>query len=91
MATKYISSITLPNGDVANLVDKSSGYTTNTGTVTDVKVGTTSSNASSVVSSGVATLLVNTAYNASTNKIATMSDVGGVTSITATYNFDTDT
>ena len=36
MATKYISSITLPNGDIANLVDKSSGYTTNTGTVTSV-------------------------------------------------------
>ena len=28
MATKYISSITLPNGDVANLVDKSSGFLT---------------------------------------------------------------
>ena len=36
MATKYISSITLPNGDEARLVDKYSGYTTNTGTVTSV-------------------------------------------------------
>ena len=80
METKYISSITLPNGDVAQIMDKTSGYTTNTGTITDVKVGTTSSNASSVVSSGVATLLVNTAYNASSNKIATMSDVAAATS-----------
>ena len=36
MATKYISSITLPNGDVAQIMDKTSGYTSNTGTVTSV-------------------------------------------------------
>lgn len=40
------------------------------GTVTDVQV-----NGTSVLSSGVANLVTNTAYNASTNKIATMSDV----------------
>lgn len=77
------------NNITYDIKDTTSGYTTNIGTITDVKVGTTSSNASSVVSGSVATLLVNTAYNASTNKIATMSDiaaVGGVTNITAIYN-----
>lgn len=83
MATKYISSITLPNGDVANLVDKSSGYTTNTGTVTGVQVDGTS-----VVSSNVANIKTSTAhpYNASSNVLATMGDIaaaggGTVTSV----------
>lgn len=40
------------------------------GAVTDVQV-----NGTSVLSSGVANIVTNTAYNASTNKIATMSDV----------------
>ncbi|MBR3209197.1 MAG: hypothetical protein IKN65_00120 [Clostridia bacterium] len=45
------------------------------GTVTDVQVDGTS-----IISSGVANLVTNTAYNASTNKIATMSDLPTKTS-----------
>lgn len=45
------------------------------GTVTDVQVDGTS-----ILSSGVANLVTNTAYNASTNKIATMSDLPTKTS-----------
>lgn len=41
------------------------------GTVTDVQIGGTS-----ILNSGVANIVTNTAYNSSTNKIATMSDVG---------------
>lgn len=49
-------------------------WQTPVGGVTDVKVNNTS-----VLSSGVANLVTNTAYNASTNKIATMADVDVVT------------
>lgn len=44
------------------------------GTITDVQV-----NGTSVVSSGVANVVTETAYNASTNKIATMADMGSIT------------
>lgn len=54
-------------------------WQTVTAGVSDVKVGTTGST-SSIVSNGVAELITNTAYNSSTNKIATMSDVPSVTS-----------
>jgi hypothetical protein len=40
------------------------------GTATDVKI-----NGTSITSSGVANIVTNTAYNASTNKIATMNDL----------------
>ena len=36
MATYNINKIKLPNGDIVKLVDETSGYTTNTGTVTSV-------------------------------------------------------
>lgn len=42
-------------------------------TITDIQV-----NGTSVVSNGVANLLTNTAYNASTNKVATMNDLPSV-------------
>ena len=48
------------------------GYTTNTGTITGVSV-----NGTSIATSGVANLVTESAYDASTNKIATMADVGG--------------
>jgi len=51
--------------------------------VEDVKVGTTNANASSVVSSGNAVLLTKTAYNASSNKLATESDIPVVEAITS--------
>jgi len=137
--TTYINKIVVPNGSdtiTANLVDTSSGYTKNTGTVTSIAAGTglvtdktnnaaiTTSgtvsldttraltvsdittgtdttnklvsaktiadaieslgggsvddvqvNGTSIVSSGTANLVTNTAYNASTNKVATMADV----------------
>lgn len=47
--------------------------------VSDVKVGVTGST-SSIVTSGVAELITNTAYNSSSNKIATMSDLPSVPS-----------
>lgn len=49
-------------------------WQTPVGGVTDVKVNNTS-----ILSSGVANLVTNTAYNASTNKIATMADVDVMT------------
>lgn len=72
MATKYINSITY-GGDEYKFVDDSSGYTKNTGTITDVKVDN-----ASVVSSGVASLVTSSShpYNASTNALATMADIG---------------
>ena len=51
--------------------------------VEDVKVGTTNANASSVVSSKNAVLLTKTAYNASSNKLATESDIPVVEAITS--------
>lgn len=51
--------------------------------VEDVKIGTTSANASSVVSSKNAVLLTKTAYNASSNKLATESDIPVVEAITS--------
>lgn len=50
-------------------------WQTPVGGVTDVQV-----NGTSVLSSGVANLVTNTAYNSSTNKLATMSDIPSVTS-----------
>ncbi len=49
------------------------GYTSNTGTMTDSQI-----NGTSIVTSGVANFLTNTAYDSSTNKIATMSDIPSV-------------
>ena len=60
------------------------GYTTNTGTITGVSV-----NGTSVATSGVANLVTNTAYDASTNKLATMADVGG--SVYANFAVETYT
>ena len=45
------------------------------GTVTDVKLGTTSGSASTVVTSGEAYILTKTAYNASSNKVVTETDI----------------
>ena len=53
--------------------------TTDDITITDMQV-----NGTSVVSSKVANIVTNTAYNASTNKIATMSDVPSVEAISST-------
>ena len=49
------------------------GLASGGGTITDVQV-----NGTSVVSSGVANVVTETAYNASTNKIATMADMGSL-------------
>ena len=54
-----------------------------TAPVEDVKVGTTNANATSVVSSKNAVLLTKTAYNASSNKLATESDIPVVEAITS--------
>ena len=64
--------------------DKVTITSTATGGVTDVQVNNTS-----IVSSGTANIVTNTAYNASTNKIATMADVDTVT-ITYTVISGTD-
>ena len=64
----YIDKINV-NGTEYNIVDN-----TSVADVSDVKVGTTG-NTSSIVTNGVAELITNSAYNSSTNKIATMSDL----------------
>lgn len=46
------------------------GYTSNTGTITGVSI-----NGTSIATSGVANILTNTAYDSSTNKLATMDDI----------------
>lgn len=66
----YIDKIVVPTGNgsdtiTANFIDSSSGY------MKDVQV-----NGTSITSGGTANLITNTAYNASSNKIATMADVG---------------
>ena len=64
------------NGTTYDIVDAVSGYIKSSDIpVTDVKVNNTS-----IVSSGVANLVTNTAYNSSSNKLATMSDLPSVTS-----------
>lgn len=50
------------------------GYTSNTGTITGVSI-----NSSSIATSGVADIKTNGTYNASSNKIATMSDIPSLT------------
>lgn len=57
--------------------------TTDDITMTDLKVGTTTSGASSVLTSKVGYLLTKTAYNASTNKLATESDIPSVEAISS--------
>ena len=54
------------------------------GTVTDVKLGTTNGNATTVVTSGEAYILTKTAYNSSSNKIVTETDIANF--ITGGYN-----
>ena len=67
---KILAPIT-ENQDIASkkYVDDNSGGGGG-GSATDVQV-----NGTSITSSGVANLITNTAYNASTNKLATMSDI----------------
>lgn len=60
-----ISKIKLPDGNTYNIKDTVSGY------MSDSQI-----NGNSVVTNGVANLVTNTAYNASSNKIATMADIG---------------
>lgn len=68
------TSTNLPTSQaVANFVE-GKGYTTNTGTITGVSINNTS-----VATSGVANINTNSAYNSSTNKIATMADVPSFT------------
>ena len=62
------ANITVPT-KVSELTNDS-GYTSNTGTITGVSV-----NSTSIATSGVANIVTNTAYNSSSNKIATMTDV----------------
>ena len=56
MATYNQSKMTLPSGDVINFIDNTSGYTTNTGTVTSVRVQATSPVSSSQNTSQTETL-----------------------------------
>ena len=59
---------TLPSGSTELTVEY-------LGKIQDVRVGTTSNNATTIVNDNVAILNTETAYNASTNKIATMADI----------------
>lgn len=70
MATKYINSIS-DGTNTYKFVDDSSGYTKNTGTITDVKVDNTS-----VVTSNVANIKTSTSHPySSTNVLATLADI----------------
>ena len=63
-------SVTVGDITIGPGLDDNYMYLVPSSAVTDVQV-----NGTTVVSSGVANVVTNTAYNASTNKIATMSDV----------------
>ena len=56
MATYNQSQMTLPSGDVVNFIDNTSGYTSNTGTVTSVRVQATAPVSSSQDTSQTETL-----------------------------------
>lgn len=64
MPNEYLDNINL-NGTTYDIKDTVSGY------MSDVQV-----NGASIVNDGRANLVTNTAYNASSNKLATMADVG---------------
>ncbi len=64
MAEYSINKITLPNGDVVNLLDETSGY------IKSITINN---------GSGITNINTNTAYDASSNKIATVADVGSTT------------
>ena len=52
MATYNQSKMTLPSGDVVNFVDDVSGYTTNTGTITGIKMNGALKGTSGIVDLG---------------------------------------
>lgn len=64
MPNEYLDNINL-NGTIYDIKDTVSGY------MSDVQV-----NGTSIVNSGTANLITNTAYNATSNKLATMADIG---------------
>lgn len=66
------------NGKIREYISETGG-----GTITDVQV-----NSTSVVAGGVANLLTETAYNSSTNKIATMSDLPTVPTTVSSFTND---
>jgi len=68
------TSTNLPTSQAVAGFVEGKGYTTNTGTITGISINNTS-----IATSGVANIVTNTAYNSSTNKIATMSDVPSFT------------
>ena len=69
---KAISAVTITDGKISAHTKVNVGETN---TVTDIQV-----NGTSVLSSKIANLVTNTAYNSSSNKIATMSDIPTITS-----------
>lgn len=66
-----------------NTITSALGYTPGQGTLTDSQV-----NGTSIVSNGIANIVTNTAYNASSNKIATMSDLPTVPSNVSSFTND---
>lgn len=74
MTIDKITSAPTPNEQI-NKINEIIDNLGSGGTATDVKV-----NGTSITSNGVANIVTNTAYNSSTNKIATMSDVPTKTS-----------
>lgn len=61
-----ISAIKLPNGNTYNIVDKTSGYTTNIGTITNIKT-TAGAHTTIDVSSGAAAFNIPTKTSHLTN------------------------
>lgn len=77
-----ISKITLPNGSTYDIVDKKSGYTKNTGTITKVQT-TAGAHTTINVSSGAVTFNVPTKTSHLTNDSGFTTNTGTITGVTA--------
>ena len=89
--TSYVTpNATVPSGTtptaLTNLKIGSNYYSVSSGTATDVQI-----NGTSITSNNVANILTNSAYNSSTNKIATMSDLPTVNNATLTIQQNSTT
>lgn len=80
------TSTNLPTSQAVASFVEGKGYTTNTGTITGVSI-----NGTSVATSGVANIATEGTYNASSNKIATMSDITPATTLEVARYYSTGT
>ena len=73
--TDLVSAINEVKGDIPTVPTNVSSFNNDAGYLTSVPVSDVKVNNTSILSSGIADLTTNTAYNSSTNPIATMSDI----------------